>query len=301
MVYTRVIVLANFQQKLSENMEYIGSVVFRWLDLHLINIVVILVGAYFARKIITQFLSRAIKHTVRHDLFPTEFDRKKRVQTLDALIGATVRILIWIIAAIMVISEIGIDTGPLLASAGILGVALGFGAQSLIKDFMSGMFIIIENQYRVGDVVELSNISGVVEHITIRTTVVRDMDGDLHHIPNGSITVTTNKTMDFAQINEKFTVGIDSDIEELEHVINHVGEQLSADPNYKRHIIEPPHFGRVDGYDKDGMIVRVFGKTSPGEQWAIKGAFYKSLNKAFKKHHIEIPHTQLTIHESKKK
>ncbi len=290
----------SLQQKLSENMTYIGNVMFRWLDLHLINILVILIGAYVARKFTTRFLSRLIKHTVRHDLFPTEFDRKKRVQTLDALVGATVRIAIWVIASIMIISEIGINTGPLLASAGILGVALGFGAQSLIKDFMSGMFIILENQYRVGDVVELSNISGVVEHITIRTTVVRDMDGDLHHIPNGTIQVTTNKTMGFAQINEKFTVALETDIEELEHVINHVGEQLSAHPNFKRHIIEPPHFERIDGYDKDGLVVRVLGKTSPGEQWAIKGALYKALVKAFKKHHIEVPHQQLTIHQAKK-
>lgn len=291
----------SLQQKLTENAEYISDVVLRWLDLHLINIVVIIVGAYFVRKILTQFLSRTIKHTVRHDLFPTEFDRKKRVQTLDALVGATVRIMIWVVATIMVISEIGINTGPLIASAGILGVALGFGAQSLIKDFMSGVFIIVENQYRVGDIVELNNISGVVEQITIRTTVVRDLDGDLHHIPNGSIGVTTNKTMDFAQINEKFTVALDTDIEELEHVINHVGEQLAADPTHKRHIIEPPHFARIDGFDKDGLVVRVFGKTSPGEQWAIKGAFYKSLNKAFKKQHIEIPYPQMTIHEAKKK
>lgn len=290
----------SLQQKISDNAVYIGNAMFRWFDLHLINILVILIGAYFARKIATKFLSQAIKHTVRHDLFPTEFDRKKRVQTLDALVGATVRLLIWFIATLMIISEIGINTAPLLASAGILGVALGFGAQSLIKDFMSGMFIIIENQYRVGDVVELSNISGTVEQITIRTTVVRDLNGDLHHIPNGTIAVTTNMTMDFAQINEKFTVALDTDIEELEHVINHVGEQLAADPAHKRHIIKPPRFDRVDGFDKDGMIVRVFGKTSPGEQWAIKGAFYKSLNKAFKKHHIEVPHAQLTIHEAKK-
>ncbi len=291
----------SLQQKLAENTDYIVGVLSHWIDLHLINIIVILLGAYILRKLAERFLRKIIKHTIRHDLFPTEFDRKKRVQTLDALVTATARIGIWIIAIMMLITEIGINTGPLLASAGIFGIALGFGAQSLIKDFTSGFFIIAENQYRVGDIVELNNISGVVEAITIRTTAVRDLDGNLHHIPNGSIVVTTNKTMNFARINERFTVALDTDIEKLEHVINHVGEELTADPDIKRFIIEPPHFARIDGFDKDGLIVRVFGRTSPGEQWKIKGAFYKHLKKAFEKNHIEIPYPQITLHEAKKK
>ncbi len=104
------------------------------------------------------------------------------------------RAVVYLIAAIMIISELGIDTGPLLASAGVLGVALGFGAQSLIKDFMNGMFIIIENQYRVGDEVKIGETSGVVESITIRTTTLRGKNGSLHHVPNGAISVTTNLT-----------------------------------------------------------------------------------------------------------
>lgn len=267
-----------------------------WAAEHLLNIIIIIIGAFILRRVATRTLSRIIRHTtMRHDLFPTETDRKKRVQTLDSLIGALMHVLVWVIATMMIVSELGINAGPLIASAGVIGVALGFGAQSLIKDFMSGMFIIVENQYRVGDVIEIGNVSGTVEAISIRTTVIRDLDGNLHHVPNGTITVTTNKTMHYARINEDITVGLHTDIDQLVHVINHVGEEMSESVEFQKSIIEPPQFDRIVRFSPDGIVVKVLGKTVAGEQWRVSGEMYKRLKKAFEKHRIEIPHAQLTI------
>jgi small conductance mechanosensitive channel len=141
-------------QNITANAYDVWLLIQSWAERHLLHIIIILVGAEIFQRIAKKFLSKIIHKTARRrDLYPTELDRKKRVQTLDSLIGATLRIGVFIIASMMIISELGINTGPLIASAGVIGVALGFGAQNLIRDFMSGFFVITENQFRVGDVV----------------------------------------------------------------------------------------------------------------------------------------------------
>ncbi|MCA9337092.1 mechanosensitive ion channel family protein [Candidatus Saccharibacteria bacterium] len=275
---------------LNTSAENLGKLAATWLALHLLNIIIILIGARIIRVVATRAISKLIHKTVRHDLFPTEADRKKRIETLDSLVSASVRVVVWLVAGMMIVNELGVDTGPLLASAGIVGIALGFGAQSFIKDFVSGVFIIVENQYRVGDIIQINDIDGVVEAITIRTTVLRDLDGNLHHVPNGSIVVTTNKTMDYGRINEDIVVGFDTDVEQLEHIINHTGAQLAAVAEFKDDIIDPPHFARVTGFNERGMSIKILGKTTPGEQWRVKGELYKRLKKSFDKHHIDIPY-----------
>ncbi len=289
---------------LEDRINEVWHLLIDWSAAHLLQIIIIIIGAEvlyrFGAKTINKIVHRA---THRPDLFPTESDRRKRVRTLDSLVNATLRIFIIIIAAIMIINELGVNTGPLIASAGIIGVALGFGAQNLIKDFMSGFFVITENQYRVGDVIEISTqlggfrITGTVEGITIRTTVLRDLSGQLHHIPNGNIAVTTNMTMNFANLNEEILIDKSVDIDKLEHVINHVGEELASNPDFKRHIIEAPHFERIEMMSGDGLVVKVLGKTTPGDQWAIKGAFYRQLLKALEKNHIKLAQAQALIHK----
>ncbi len=266
-----------------------------WSAAHLLQIVIIIVGAEILYRVLTKTVNRVIhRATHRPDLFPTESDRKKRLKTLDSLINAVLRIGIFIVASIMVINEMGINTAPLIASAGIIGVALGFGAQSLIRDFMSGFFIITENQYRVGDVIEVMTnaaglkVTGTVEAITIRTTIIRDQSGRLHHVPNGNIMATSNLTMNYAGFNEDLIVDSSTDIDKLEHVINHVGEELVRDTKVGSKIIQPPYFDRVDKMSGDGMLVKIFGKTTPGEQWRVRGAFYKRLQPALEKNHIKL-------------
>jgi small conductance mechanosensitive channel len=149
-------------------------------------------------------------------------------------------------------------------------------------------------------VIEISNVDGTVEDITIRTTVLRDLDGNVHHIPNGIITVTTNKTLGYSRINENIVVGYDTDLDKLEHVINHIGEEISASVEYKNKITTAPHFLRVEGFGDNGIVVKIVGKTISGEQWNVKGELYKRLNEAFKKHQIEIPYPHIVHVNSKK-
>lgn len=293
--------LDKFLQKLETTAHEVWDMMWSWLAAHALNVVLIVIGAFIVRRILARVITQLIGRTMRRDLFPTELDRKKRLETLDGLIGATTQVFVWVVAIVMIISELGINTAPLLASAGIIGIAFGFGAQSLVKDFFSGIFIILENQYRVGDIVEISQISGVVEDITIRTTVVRDLNGQLHHIPNGSIVVTTNKTMDFAQINEDIIVGLDTDVEKIEEIINEVGKEVARISAIKDYIVEPPHFERLDGFTNDGMRIKVLGKTTPGEQWIVKGKFYTKLKAALDKNKIEIPYQHITLDHLKKK
>lgn len=269
-----------------------------WSAAHLLQIAIIVVGAEILYRVSTKTVNKVIhRATHRPDLFPTESDRKKRLKTLDSLINAVLRLGIFMIATIMVINELGVNTAPLIASAGVIGVALGFGAQSLIRDFMSGFFIITENQYRVGDVIDIITnvggikVSGTVEAITIRTTIIRDQDGKLHHVPNGNIMTASNLTMNYAGLNEDLAVSNKTDIDKLEHIINHVGEELVRDTKIGSKIIQPPYFDRVDRISGDAMVVKIFGKTTPGEQWRVRGAFYKKLQPALEKNHIKLSQT----------
>lgn len=266
----------------------VGARVEEWIGNHGLNIAVIVLGAWLLKRFGAQIISQLLRHTIRPDLYPTKADREKRLKTLSSLVGASIGIIIYIVAGIMIIGELGVNTAPLIASAGILGVALGFGAQSLIKDFVSGIFIIIENQYRVSDEVQLGSVSGVVEAITIRTTVLRDLNGHVHHVPNGTITFTTNKTMDFGRINEDIEVAMDTDLDRLEHIINHVGQEIAALPEFKRHIHEAPHLASFRGFSSTGFRVKILGKTSANEHWRIRSELYKRLKDAFEQHKIKV-------------
>ena len=268
-----------------------------WLSEHGFEITVILLIAWLVHRYGARFVTRLLHCTVRPDLYPTKADREKRIKTLDSLISAVGRILVYLVALIMIVSELGVDTTPILASAGVLGVALGFGAQSLIKDLTSGIFIIIDNQYRVGDIVELGNdISGRVEGITIRTTVVRSLDGTLYHVPNGSIDWTANKTMSYGGIEEDIVFPSDVDIEKLTLLINRVGTNLAKDPEWAKKIKDPPHFDRVVGFDRDGIKVKIVGTTGSNDSWDVKGAFYKLLIRELRKAKISIPSMQVMVH-----
>ncbi len=291
----------NFIDQKVASLQFLGNSIAQWMDQHLINILIILIGAYVLRKFGTKFLCKLMHKTVRHDLYPSETDRKKRIKTLDNLIGAMVKAITWLVAIFMIVGELGLNTAPLLASAGVLGLAIGFGAQSLVKDFVTGIFIITENQYRIGDVVQIGAVKGTVEAITIRTTIVRELNGDLHHIPNGTITVTTNKTMGFGSINEDLTVARDTDLGELEHIINHVGEEVAAVPELKNLVKEAPHFSSVKGFDASGIVVKILGKTSTGDAWQVRSEFYKRLVKALDKHNVVVPYQHITVHSATKK
>ncbi len=280
--------IEDLSQVIANNVISFGESVSLWMRAHFLNIVLIIIFAFIAKRLLTIITVKLLSKTIRPDMYPTESDRKKRLATLDALMTAVIKVAVWIVAILMIITEIGINTAPLLASAGIVGIALGFGAQSLIKDFVSGIFIISENQYRVGDVIEIAGANGTVENVGIRTTVLRDMSGYVHHVPNGLIDVTTNKTIDYNRINEELVVGFGSDISKVEKIINKAGQDIARDPKFEKVIREPFAFSSVKGYAVNGLIIGILGKTKPGEQWGVRTEMYKRLQKEFDKANIEV-------------
>lgn len=263
----------------------------RWVSDHLGNIAAILVAAWLVRRFGPRLVMRFITSAARRrDIYPTESDRKKRLKTLESLLSAVFRFGTWAVAILLIISELRpAYAAPLFASAGIIGVALGFGAQNLIKDFISGMFIIIENQYRVGDTVQLDKVGGTVEAVTMRTTVLRDSDGSVHHVPNGTITMTTNKTMDYGRMNDLIVIDGEADVEKFEQLVNKIGAELNSDPSFKDKLTEPPHFDKVHGLnDKGDVVVRVTAKTRPAIHPRLRSEFYKRLRKTATKQNIKI-------------
>jgi len=267
---------------------------------HALNVAVILGLALVARRFSYVLISRVIRKTLKPDHFRTKRDEKLREDTLISTINAGVRAIIWILTGMLLLSEFGVDIAPLIAGAGVAGVALGFGAQSMVKDFLAGLFILTENQYRVGDVVEINQgVSGVVEQVSLRSTILRDLDGMVHHIPNGIIEIATNMTMDYANVNLDIGVGYDTDIEKLEKVINKIGQSMAEDEEFKDLVQEPPHFLRVNNFGDSSIEIKIVGKTAPMKQWQVKGELRKRIKIAFDKNGIEIPFPQMVVHKAK--
>jgi moderate conductance mechanosensitive channel len=268
---------------------------------HLAPILAIVIGAFLIHKFAMVGIGRLVRRVIKGHKFLTPKAEKQREDTLISTLGTALQISILIIATLMLLAELGLDIAPLLAGAGIAGVALGFGAQSLVKDILAGLFIILENQYRVDDVVQINQgVAGVVTRISLRQTVLRDLDGMVHHIPNGNIEIATNLTMEYANVNLDIGVSYATDLEKLEKIINKVGRDLADDAEWKDVIFEAPQFLRVDNFADSAIIVKILGKTAPIKQWDVTGELRKRLKIAFDKEGIEIPFPQITVHQSKK-
>ena len=270
-----------------------------WLGSSGLKILFIILVVYMVRRFGNIIIERGIKRTIKADNYATPVDEKKREETLISISTAVARIVLWVVAGMLIVQEFGIDIGPLVAGASVIGVALGFGAQSLVKDFVSGLFIILENQYRVGDVVTIAGVDGTVQAISVRETILRDLDGNIHHVPNGSINVATNKTMDFSRINLNIGVSYDTKIDKVEKVIDEVGVDLMGDDDWKEKIIEAPRFVRVNNFGANEIELKILGKVKPGSQWSVAGEFRRRIKIAFDKNKIEIPFPQQVVHRAK--
>jgi small-conductance mechanosensitive channel len=199
----------------------------------------------------------------------------------------------------MILEEGGVKIGPILAGAGIVGLAFGFGGQYLIRDIITGLFIIIENQYRIGDVINIDATGGLVEDISLRVTTLRDLDGTVHHIPHGEIKKVANLSKGWARVNLDLGVSYSANMEHVIEVVNRTGKELAEDPLYKDSIISPPKFLRVNDFADSAVIIKVLGDTKPLKQWEITGEFRKRIKVAFDNEGISIPFPQRVIHQAK--
>ncbi|HEY7968365.1 MAG TPA: mechanosensitive ion channel family protein [Candidatus Limnocylindrales bacterium] len=266
-----------------------------------VQILVIVVIALVAFR-----LSKAVVHQILKTLFDREASEgtaqelsaveiQKRMGTLDALGGNVIRFLVVVIAGIMVLGALGLNIGPAVAGLGVIGIAVGFGAQSLVRDYLNGALILIENQYSKGDVVSLAGVSGTVEDFSLRRTTLRDLDGVVHTVPNGEVKVASNRTRTWARINQDVTVAFGTDIDAAIRVVEELGRQMAADPLWRRRILEPPRVERVERIEERGITLKILGTVRASEQWAAGGEFRKLLIEAFAKNDIQLPRPRQVV------
>lgn len=264
-----------------------------FLASHSFNVVVILVigllAFFFGNLLLERIVRRVVKSVPQHRQWHPK-DIEKRQNTLAALFGSIWRLLVIVVAIITIFRELfpAIDLAPLFASAGIIGIALGFGAQSLIKDFLSGIFIISENQYRVGDIIDINGDTGTVERIGTRSTVMRDADGNVHYFPNGTVQHVINKTMGYSMTRFTIDVHPTTDIEKVIKLINKTGRKLAAEEKWANKIIEAPAFISVGGFTSSTVTLLISGKTQPSDQWAVTAEMRRRLLQELEKNDITL-------------
>jgi small conductance mechanosensitive channel len=220
----------------------------------------------------------------------------KRIDTVGRVFRYIATIVIAIIAIVEVLHELGISIAPILAAAGVVGVAVGFGAQSLIKDYFNGFFLLLENQIRQGDVVDAGGKAGLVEEVTLRYIKMRDYSGNVHFVPNGTITTVTNMSRGFAQAVIDVGVAYRENVDEVMQVMISVGEDLRADDNFQFKILDNIEMAGIEQLDNSSVVIRCRFKVMPLEQWGVRREFLKRIKTAFDKQGIELPYPHLTIY-----
>ena len=253
-----------------------------------------LVALWLARRLVrgtvAALVNREATEGTAQELSAIEV--RKRSETLQGLADGLVRSLIVVVAFVTALDKFGLNIGPAVAGIGVVGVALGFGAQSLVRDYLAGMFALIENHYSKGDVVKIADVTGTVEDFTLRRTTLRDMDGTVHIVPNGLIGVTSNMTRVWGRINLDVTVAHGSDIDQVIEVVNELGRQMAEDPAWKRRVLEAPRVERVEAIGEYGITLKILGSVRAADRWSAAGELRKRVLDAFRANNIDIPRAQ---------
>lgn len=223
-------------------------------------------------------------------------EHAKRVDTLGRVFRYVSAVVVGLIATTLILSELGISIAPILGAAGVVGLAIGFGAQSLVKDFFSGFFILVENQIRLGDVVDIAGKAGLVEEVTLRYVRLRDYDGNVHFVPNGEITIVSNFTLDYAQSVIDLRVAWREDVDEALSVMRAVAEALQADPAFSARFLAPVEMVGVERWEASAVILRCRFKVVPIEQWNVRREYLRRIKRAFDEAGIEVPYPHLTVY-----
>jgi small conductance mechanosensitive channel len=266
----------------------------RWLTQSGARILLLILLAFAANRFAASVIRNAEHEIADGDDHKTQ-ERRKRLHTVGATLRRFFSILIWTAAALMALRELDVDITPVLTGAGIIGLAVGFGAQTLVKDIISGLFLIAEDQVRLGDVAEVNGISGAVEEINLRTIVLRDLEGTLHYISNGEIRTLANKSKDFSYYVIDIGFGYDDDTDRIVEVVRDVARQLMEDPGYAATILEPLEVLGVDAFKASEVTLRFRIKTLPLKQWEVGRELRRRIKKAFDAQGIQIPGPQLSV------
>jgi small conductance mechanosensitive channel len=217
-------------------------------------------------------------------------EARKRAHTLGNILRHALLIILSFVALLMILGELGIQLGPLLATAGVGALAIGFGAQSLVKDVISGFFIILENQYRIGDAIEVAGVSGLVESVSLRKTVLRDLKGAVHTIPNGEIKVVSNLSKEWSRAVLDLGISYQEDADRIFDLLNRIGKEMESEEPYKSAILEPLQVLGVEKFDESQMVIRMMVKTVPLKQWDVGRELRRRIKVRFDEKGIQLPY-----------
>ncbi len=276
---------------------------YQWSITELPGILILIVATFIvlkAFKAFTNRLKKIISSRLEKKSEADSGESSKRANTLMNILFGVGRVIIWAIFVMILLKKLGVDIGPILAGAGILGLAIGFGAQELVRDFLSGFFILLENQIRTGDVAIINGTGGLVEDIELRTTTLRDFSGTTHIFQNGKINTISNMTMEWSAMVFDIGVAYKEDPEQVISIMKQVGEDLANDPDYRDLIVEPLEVFGVDQFADSAVIIKARIKTKPIQQWTVGREYKKRLKYAFDQNGIEIPFPHTTVYWGEK-
>ena len=264
----------------------------------------VLIGLVLLALAIRWLLFKLVNRVVRraaHSTLPDRMNvattarRAQRAETIGSLLQSIITGLLVAVFATMMLSELGVDIAPIIASAGILGIALGFGAQSLVKDYLSGVFMILEDQFGVGDIVDLGEATGTVEAVTLRVTRLRDINGTVWYVPNGEILRVGNQSQNWSQTVLDIAVAYHEDLVRVRRVLEEIAHDMWEDEDFRGQVIEEPSVWGVEALAPDSVTMRVVLKTTPGEQWAVAREMRQRIKARFDHEGIEIPFPQRVV------
>jgi len=253
-----------------------------------VKVIAILIVAYGTVKFLNRIVRNSVAAHLSKILKETPDQLAARSKTLSMIITSALSIVIWVMAAIMILSELGVQVAPLLAGLGVASLTIGFAAQNIVRDYLHGFFIITEDWYRVGEVAVISGIGGGVVEISLRRTVLRDLDGVMHIIPNSKVELASNLTRDFARVNLNVRVAYKENLDQVISVINSTCQGIKEDNVWSKDILKTPKVERVDSLNDTGIDIKILGDTKPMRQWAVTGEIRKRLKERFDAEGIEI-------------
>ena len=262
-----------------------------WFVLRGIKIVLILLTMGILCKVSDVFFKKLNK------ISSSDIEQYKKVRTVHSLLNSVVKIIVCLVGIMLILEELNINIAPILATAGVLGLAVGFGAKRLVEDVLSGLNIILSNQIRVGDTVTIDgSISGVVEKITVNTVILRDFGGTVHFVRNGNINVISNQTKDYSYYVSDLGISYNQNFDTVFTVIKSVGKEMREDEKLKNIIIDDIEVLGVDKFEESTITIKTRIKTLPSHQWVVGREFNRRIKEAFDKNSIEFPYPQITIH-----
>ncbi|MFB6343370.1 mechanosensitive ion channel family protein [Saccharicrinis sp. FJH62] len=284
----------------SDFWEKVISTLSNWVITELPSIVILIVLLIISLKVMAFFITKLrdilAKRAINQTPDEPNTEAEKRLNTLMGILRKGASVIIWAVFIMIFLKKINIDIGPILAGAGILGLAVGFGAQELVRDFLSGFFILLENQIRTGDVAILNGTGGLVEKIELRTITLRDMAGVVHVFQNGKINSLSNMTKEWSAMVFDIGVAYKEDLNQVMKIMKEVAEDLKNDKEFEDKILEPMEIFGLDSFGDSALVVKGRIKTKPIQQWTVGREYRKRLKEAFDTQNIEIPFPHQTIY-----